>query len=118
MDKNTDIVSTFGVTESTWREEAKKLAWNLQDIPNDKLALLTLQYDKKFCVTLLAGTFLGLKQILHVQYMDVVKSQQILMLGVKYTYCLWVQNCDFGPIHRNIKTSVPAKKKKKKNYLK
>ena len=48
MDKNTDIVSTFGVTESTWREEAKKLAWNLQDIPNDNLALLTLQYDKNF----------------------------------------------------------------------
>ena len=42
VDKNTDIVSTFDVTESTWREEAKKLAWNLQDIPNDKLALLTL----------------------------------------------------------------------------
>ena len=36
---NPDIVATFGITEQTWREDAIKLVWNLQEILNDKLAL-------------------------------------------------------------------------------
>ena len=33
----TDVVTTFGITEKSWRHDAMKLAWNLKDIPNDKL---------------------------------------------------------------------------------